>query len=290
MRPGAAPAVLGQRAVSMKSFRVAAPDGVALAAQEWGNPRGAEVVLIHGFNQSHLSWLRQVDDPALAADFRMITFDLRGHGSSDKPAERERYVHQNWGDDLAAVMRAAELHRPVLVGWSFAGNVICDYVRSFGTGGIAGINFVAAAAKADPAFFGPGRNNYPGMFTDDLATNIDNTRSFLRACFARQPDEDAFETMLGFNMVVPPRVRAAVAARPPNPGDALARIECPVLVTHGIEDQILLVGLSKLTASAVPGAKLSLYEGVGHAPFWEDAPRFNRELAQFIDNANRNQA
>jgi len=274
----------------MKSFSVAAPDGVVLAAQEWGNPRGAEIVLIHGFNQSHLSWLQQVNDPALAADFRMITFDLRGHGASDKPTARERYAHQNWGDDLAAVMRAAELRRPVVVGWSFAGNVISDYVRSFGTSGVAGINFVAASAKADPAFFGPGRNNFPGMFSDDLATNIDSTRGFLRACFARQPEEDAFEIMLAFNMVVPPRVRAAVAARPPNPGDALARIECPVLVTHGVEDQILLVGLSKFTASAVPGAKLSLYEGVGHAPFWEDAPRFNRELAQFIDNANRNQA
>jgi pimeloyl-ACP methyl ester carboxylesterase len=58
-------------------------------------------------------------------------------------------------------------------------------------------------------------------------------------------------------------------------------------VSHGVDDQILLVGLSKFTASAVPGAKLSLYDGVGHAPFWEDAPRFNRELAQFVHDARR---
>src|SRR5262249_18929025 len=155
---------------------------------------------------------KQVNDANLAANFRMISFDLRGHGSSDKPLEKERYAHQRWGDDVAAVMRAARLRRPVLVGWSMGGNVICDYVRSFGTDGIAGINFVAGATKADPAFFGPGRSNFPGMYSEDLALNIASTRGFVRACFERQPTEDEFETMLGFNMVVPAQVRAAIMA------------------------------------------------------------------------------
>ena len=90
----------------MQASTVTAADGLNLAVQEWGNPRGPEVLFIHGFNQAHLSWLRQVKDPQLAAEFRMITFDLRGHGSSDKPLEKERYAHQNWGDDVAAIMRA----------------------------------------------------------------------------------------------------------------------------------------------------------------------------------------
>jgi non-heme chloroperoxidase len=274
----------------MPAISVVAPDGLTLAAQEWGNPRGAEILFIHGFNQSHLSWHKQVTDPALESEFRMITFDLRGHGSSDKPTGTERYAHLRWGDDIAAVMRAAGLRRPVLVGWSLGGNVTCDYVRSFGTGSLAGINFVGAGTKSDPAFFGPGRDNYPGMFSEDLATNIASTRGFLRACFERQPTWDEFETMLAFNMVVPVRVRTAVLGRPPNPGDALALIQCPVLVTHGLADQVLLVGLGKFTAEAVKGAKLSLYEGVGHAPFWEDAERFNRELAQLVRAAQQPKA
>jgi len=151
----------------MQATDVTAPDGLNLAVQQWGNPRGLEILLIHGFNQSHLSWQRQVDDPALAADFRMVTLDLRGHGSSDKPLEKDRYAHARWGDDIAAVIRATGLRRPVLVGWSFGGNVICDYVRSFGTENIAGINFVAAAAKTDPAFFGPGRENFAAMLSEE---------------------------------------------------------------------------------------------------------------------------
>jgi non-heme chloroperoxidase len=271
----------------MQATIVTAPDGLNLAVQEWGNPRGPEVLLIHGFNQAHLSWLRQVKDSQLAAEFRMITFDLRGHGSSDKPLEKERYAHQKWGDDVAAIMRATSLRRPVLVGWSYGGNVICDYVRSFGSEGIAGINFVAGATKADPAFFGPGRTQFPDMSSEDLAANIASTGNFLHACFERQPDPRDFETMLAFNMVVPPRVRAGLMARPANRGDILEHIRCPVLVTHGVDDRILLVALGKYTANAVPGAKLSLYDGVGHAPFWEDAPRFNRELMEFVRLANK---
>lgn len=40
--------------------------------------------------------------------------------------------------------------------------------------------------------------------------------------------------------------------------------------------------LAKLVAT-VPGAKASFYEGIGHSPFWEDAPRFNRELIEFVN-------
>ena len=270
----------------MQASQVSAPDGLNLAVQEWGNPHGPEILFIHGFNQSLLSWQRQFEDPALAAEFRIVALDLRGHGASDKPVEKKRYAHARWGDDIAAVIKAKGLRRPVLSGWSFGGQVICDYVRDFGTDTVAGINFVAAATKVDQSFFGPGRKNYPNMLSEDLAANIAGTRGFLRACFEHQPSEDAFEIILAFNMVVPPSVRAAVMARPPNPGDVLAGIRCPVLVTHGAADRILLATLGKFTAATVPGAKLSLYDGVGHAPFWEDTPRFNRELAAFVRSAN----
>jgi pimeloyl-ACP methyl ester carboxylesterase len=60
-----------------------------------------------------------------------------------------------------------------------------------------------------------------------------------------------------------------------------------VLVTHGLADKLLLVTMAKHTAATIPGAKLSLYDGVGHAPFWEDAARFNAELAAFVRAANK---
>ena len=55
-------AIAQPQAVSSKfrPFTVQTPDGVMISAQEWGNPNGAEILFIHGFSQSHLSWSRQV--------------------------------------------------------------------------------------------------------------------------------------------------------------------------------------------------------------------------------------
>jgi len=271
----------------MRSLSVTTPDGLAIAASEWGNPAGAEIVFIHGLSQCSLSWMRQLGDAALARDFRMIAYDLRGHGASDKPVDKQAYAHDRlWADDLAAVMAAAGVRRPVLVGWSYAGRVISDYVRAYGCDGIAGINFVAAVTRSGNEFLGPEIKNISGMTSDDLATNIAATRAFLHGCFELQPDADAFETMLAYNMVIPARVRAAVVGRTPNPGDLLPKLSLPVLVTHGARDRIILLSFGQFTAAAIPNAKLSIYDGIGHSPFYEDAPRFNRELAAFARGAH----
>ena len=69
-----------------KPLVVRAPDGVKIEAQEWGNPAGSEILFIHGFSQASMSWQRQVEGD-LAKEFRLVTYDLRGHGNSDKPLE-----------------------------------------------------------------------------------------------------------------------------------------------------------------------------------------------------------
>ena len=72
--------------------------------------------------------------------FRMVTYDLRGHGASDKPLESQRYKDAKlWADEVQAVMDGVGLRRPVLVGWSYAGRIICDYLRHHGQGRLAGL-------------------------------------------------------------------------------------------------------------------------------------------------------
>jgi pimeloyl-ACP methyl ester carboxylesterase len=270
-----------------KPISVTTPDGLTISAQDYGNPSGPEILFIHGFSQSDLSWMRQVDSD-LAKEFHIVTYDLRGHGNSDKPLDPARYRDSKaWGDEVQAVVDAAGLKHPVLVGWSYAGRVISDYVTTHGAGKIAGIDFVDASIKFDPALVGENLKNLPLMASEDLPTNIAATRTFLHGCFSKQPSADDFETMLAFNMMVPPKVRAGLSGRPLDATEVMSKLTLPVLVTHGAEDRNAKVGVAKYTASVIPGAKLSIYEGIGHSPFYEDTPRFNSELAALVRAANK---
>ena len=196
-----------------KPLVVRAPDGVKIEAQEWGNPAGSEILFIHGFSQASMSWQRQVEGD-LAKEFRLVTYDLRGHGNSDKPLEPEKYKESKaWADEVQAIINAANFKRPVLVGWSYGGHVIADYLKIHGAAGLAGLNYVDAVTKSDPSFYGDGLKVQPLMSSGDLAINIAATRTFLRNCFENQPSQDDFETMLAFNMMVPPKVRANMGGR-----------------------------------------------------------------------------
>lgn len=262
---------------------VIAPDGVSLSVQEVGNPAGPEILLIHGIMQSGRSWIRQTQDAALARDFRMVTMDLRGHGASGKPEGDDHYRDgKRWADDVAAVIAATGMRRPVLVGWSYGGRVISDYVAHYGSKNIAGVNFVGAVTKSDPALMGPGRVHLRDALSTDLAVCVPGTIAFQRACFAIQPDSGSFEEMLAVAMMMPHHARRGATTRPHYDGSALAAIACPVLVTHGSEDALILPAMAQATMDAIPHAELSLYDGIGHATFFEDAPRFNRELAAFV--------
>src|SRR6516165_8624508 len=270
-----------------KPLAVTTPDGLTIAAQEWGNPNGPGIVFIHGFSQSSLSWMRQTNSD-LAKEFHIVTYDLRGHGNSDKPLDAARYRDgKAWADEVQAVIDAAGLKRPVLVGWSYAGRVISDYVTNRGAAGIAGINFVDASIKFTPEYVGDNLKNLPLMASEDMLTNINATRVFLHGCFSKQPSADDFETMLAFNMMVPPKVRAGLGGRPLDATAVMSKLTIPALVTHGAEDKNAKVDTAKFTASTIPGAKLSIYDGVGHSPFYEDAPRFNGELAALVRAANK---
>ena len=64
---------------------------------------------------------------------------------------------------------------------------------------------------------------------------------------------------------------------------ALGKVRVPTLVTHGAKDTVVLPAAVKATLAAIPNAKASWFDDCGHSPFCEDAPRFNAELAAFVD-------
>jgi pimeloyl-ACP methyl ester carboxylesterase len=274
-------------ALPYRPHRVTTPDGVAIAVQDWGERDAPPVLLIHGFSQSCLSWARQTAGP-LVRTHRLVAYDIRGHGASDKPLDQALYRDPSaWAGEAGAVMAALGLVRPVLVGWSYGGRIIADYLAQQGDGAIGGVVFVAGAVSNEPAMFGPKRALIGATGSPDLATSIGASRAFLRACFAVQPDQDDFETMLAFNAMVPPTVRAAMGGRTTDYDAVLRALRVPVLAIHGEADAIILPAMSRHIAATVPGARAVLYEGVGHAPFWEAHERFDTDLAAFLHALRR---
>ena len=158
----------------------------------------------------------------------MVTFDLRGHGNSDKPLAAEAYREsRRWVDDIDAIIKQVGLRKPVLVGWCYGGRVMDDYLTHYGDSGIAGLDYVAATSTTKPGVLGPGNEFLPAMASEDLATNVEATQKFLVSCFKIQPSAEDMVTMLAYNMMVPPKVRGFLGGRPANYDDALSRIKVP---------------------------------------------------------------
>jgi non-heme chloroperoxidase len=267
-----------------KTHTVPGGGGLSLHVREWGNPAGPPILFIHGWSQSHLGWHKQLDSP-LRDEFRLVAFDLRGHGMSDAPLQSQHYTHAGpWADDLAAIIHELELARPVLVGWSYGAFVICDYVRAYGQHHIGAIEFVAGAVKLDETAFGtligPGFLNHVGGATaEDLPTNIDAMRGLVGAFSMRPLPAAEVETLLAASMTVPARVRANLAAREIDDDDVLRALEVPLLVSHGRADTIVLPAMADHILAICPTAAVSWYQDTAHVPHLEHPERFNRELA-----------
>ncbi len=274
----------------MKVHDVVGGAGLHLHVREWGKDAAPPILFIHGWSQNHLCWTKQFGSD-LQERFRLVALDLRGHGMSDAPLDAAQYTDgDTWAEDIAAVIDRLALRRPILVGWSYGGFIISDYIRRYGQSSIAGINFVGAAvvlgSKAFGPLIGPGfLKHAPGAFEADLPTNIAAMRSFLHDCFAKSVAPEVFETTLAFNMVVPAKVRAFLAQRELDFAPTLAGISRPVLVTHGRRDTVVLPAMGEYILAHCSSAAVSWYDGVGHAPFIEEPERYNRELAQFASRA-----
>jgi non-heme chloroperoxidase len=271
-------------AETQRTHTVKGGGGLRLHVREWGPADAPPILLIHGWSQNHLCWARQYES-ALAGEFRLVAYDLRGHGMSEAPLGPEHYTDGAvWADDIAAIVDVLRLEQPVLVGWSYGAFVICDYVRRHGQDRIGAIQFVEGAFKLGPAAFGtligPGfLDHFAEMTAEDLPTNIGATRSFVRACTAKPLAAEDFETALAWNMVVPAKIRANLAAREIDNDDVLRALTVPVLVIQGVADTVVLPTMADHALSVCPTAEASWYDGVGHLPHVEEPERFNRELA-----------
>ncbi|QWA14135.1 alpha/beta hydrolase [Sodalis ligni] len=267
-----------------KSYTTISPDGVTIAVQESGNPDGAPVIFIHGLLGSHLNWDTQVNSPELQR-YRLITYDMRGHGLSGKPTDAEAYTDgKRWADDLASVISTSHARKPVLVGWSLGGVVITNYLAKFGDSLISGAVYVDGVIELTPEQLVPHPEVYRNLNSADLKTHLDAVRDFLSLCFHTQPDTTTFERLLANASVASWDMQRAVQSISVDASQGLGKARVPLLFIYGGRDA--LVKAKPTISRAVqlnPRIRSKLYANSGHAPFIEEPERFNRDLSSFID-------
>jgi len=282
-------------AAELQHDTVAGFGGVPLAVVQAGNRAGPPIVFVHGGSQATQAWNKQLSDAALGSAFHLIAFDLRGHGASGKPWQDDAYGADPFAGDIRAVIDATTADKVVLVAWSYGGSVALAYVRKFGLERVAGINITASRSA-----FGPSTrraelsaaeravldNRSAAMRSDSLAVNAAATRDFIGDLTATPLEASSLAEFVMFNMMTPAYVRRAMRTFRPDNRNLGAQLTGPVLISHGAADKLVSVKDAQRIHRLIAGSRLSVYEGVGHMPFYEHPERFNRELADFVREVN----
>ncbi|KLI98717.1 alpha/beta hydrolase [Luteimonas sp. FCS-9] len=252
---------------------------------------GRPVVLIHGWPLSAESWQAQVG-PLRAAGHRVVAYDRRGFGRSDKPADG--YEYDTLADDLASVLEDLDLRDVTLVGFSMGGGEVARYVARHGEARLRSVVFAAAVPpyllKTDDNPEGPlpqdkadamraGLERDREAFFDDFTTQffsvdgalkVDEAQRQEAIALARQSDQTAaLGCMHAF---------ATTDFR-----SDLEAITVPVLVLHGDGDATVpFEGSGARTHAAIPGSTVSLIEDAPHGLNVSHAGQFNRALLDFL--------
>jgi pimeloyl-ACP methyl ester carboxylesterase len=263
--------------------------GVRLAVREAGAENAPPIVFLHGWSASADSWRHQLADPELTAHHRLVAPDLRGHGESDAPdpAAGGYADPAVWAGDLAAVLDRTG--PAVLVGWSYGGLVITDYLRERGTAGVTGIVLVGAITEIGRdrpgGEVGP---SWDGLMRPALSDDPELAVPALAAMAARMTASPApgadVQRLLSDMLRVPPAVRAALFRRTLDSADVLARASVPALVVHGEKDDVISPRAAEYAAGKIPGARMRWFPDVGHMPFAERVVEFNAVLRAFAES------
>jgi epoxide hydrolase 4 len=244
-------------------------DGVKIHYAALG--QGPLVVMIHGFPDFWYSWRKQMR--ALADHgYRAAAVDLRGYNLSDKPKGVENYAMPLLVGDIAAVVKAEKMERAVIVGHDWGGSVawnvamrrpditelliICNLPHPAGIAREIASN-PEQKKNSEYAFNFQKPDAHKAISLERLTQWVTDPAAKPRYLAAFQQSD--FEAMLNYYKANYPKPDA-----PPPPANfSFPKVQAPVLMFHGLDDQALLPGAldgtwqwveKDLTIMTIPGA------------------------------------
>jgi pimeloyl-ACP methyl ester carboxylesterase/predicted glycosyltransferase len=238
-------------------------------------------------------WKMQI--PYLARHCRVVTFDGRGNGRSDRPQDAAAYDEREFAADALAVMDATETERAVIVGFSL--------------GGQRGLLLAAeqperieGAVFVGPSFVGGGEP-LPERAVYDFDTEYDTDEGwakhnrfhwlrdyrdwvefFISKMFTEPHSTKPIEDAVGWGLETDAETMIATqdaqGLTPEESRRLCRRVRCPVLVIHGASDAINSLSRGAAFAEHI-GGELVVLEGSAHAPHIRDPVKVNLLLRDF---------
>lgn len=270
-----------------RAFRITSDAGVSLQCRRWGNsPR--VVVAVHGINAHGLHWRRLAE--RLLPRYSLVSYDLRGHGDSDKPATG--YTYDDHGNDLAAVIRYIASRPPVVIGHSFGARIAIPY---------AARHHLRALVIVDPGILLPEhvstRPPDGSRPRPQLQYDFESEAAFLdlmrRTNFLRR--WDPYNKEYARNLIEPDghgRVRLKMrphihqqlieAVRAVDLFVFLPQISCPTLVVRATEGH-LRADVAERMVHALPCGRLAVIVGANHNIMLDKPEQFEPIIEEFLE-------
>jgi pimeloyl-ACP methyl ester carboxylesterase/predicted glycosyltransferase len=269
-------------------------DGIRVYYEVYGSGEPT-VLLLPTWSLIHSRhWKMQI--PYLARHCRVVTFDGRGNGRSDRPQQAAAYNEREFAADALAVLDATQTERAVLVGFSLGSQrgllLAAEHPER-----------VEGAVFIGPAFPGGGNplaRRTLHEFDQELDTDEgwakynrfhwlrdyrDFVEFFISQMFTEphstKPIEDAVGWALETNGETLVATQEGPGLRTEEARDLAGRVRCPVLVIHGEDDAITSVTRGAALAEQT-GGELVVLEGSGHAPHVRDPVKVNLLLRDFV--------
>ena len=235
--------------------------------------RGRPIVLSHGYSATRRMWTGQ--HQFLGERYRLISWDMRGHGQTDTPDDGALYSLDATVADLKALLDHLGIQRAVIGGLSLGGYVSLAFHAAHPA-------MVEALVICDS---GPGYRNAE-------AREKWNERAFARATELEARGLDALggrsremREAMGHHRSAQGLAHAArgmLAQKDARVIDSLPSIRVPTLVIVGDRDEPF-VAPSEYMAKKIPGARLEVIRDAGHSSNLDQPDAFNRVLVDFLD-------
>ena len=245
-------------------------DGVRIGWERFGDA-GPWLLFVPTWHLIH-SRASKMQVAHLARRFRVLTYDPRGNGRSDRPASRYRI--EDHAADALAVLDHHGVERAALITASQGANaalwLALEHPARVDRLVLVGPAVGIAADAKTVAFL---RRDYERFIAGFISASFNEPHS-------TKPIEDA----IGWARETTPEIIAAgvddfdselIAPR-------LGAVVCPTLVVHGSEDRIVPLARAREVAAAVPDAEMVVVEGGGHRPDIRDPVAVNRVLDAFL--------